>query len=815
MKHYCLYRFLFLFLGFFLLAQPAFAQVDLTDFVPDEEGAATGSFTLDQDGTAGSGDVVQIEFGSVLNEYLQFDVDDGRFELSDDLSLEGNELENFRVENAAADPTCDAPSEGRMYYNTTDDELRVCSNLSWSVVGSGGGGSVDQTNIVYVDGTRSVQTGEVYGNLADAIVYINTQSPGPSNPWVIIIEPGSNNETVTIPASTLLLGRDRTKTTFSGVITMSSNSAVQNVTIDDGGAGGELYVPGATSAFVTDSDVELGDGAGGGNDGTVSVVGSFLDGDNDASGLITATNSVVGLTSFINAGTLGTYNSSVFNLTDTGSWMNFGVAYDNNNIAAANQLDAEDTQDAIDELILGTPADSFTLDENQGGAQDVTLEFGNVVGETLQWDEINDYFSLSDALVVDGNVNLQGTILRLDSDEAGNPDQDIEIIASQGSENSGVLRYDDDNDRWELSNDGGAFEAILTGDGMDTPDRFHAVHNGNQSISGSGFSAVTGWTAPETISSGSFTFNATTGELTVNQDGWYMVSVHGGVENTGTGEGGAIRSTAGWRMTENTGSGFTLIPGSLFATYSREQFSGQTQGSVSFPREYSLGDIIRLEVENIDGGAMQTESGATALALFSLEGVTGPAGAQGLPGSVGLGTNETSFTIDQDEGGDPDQDVDIIAEQGSESNGILRYDDGNNRWEFSNDGGSTFKALSGGSGACGDNAVFWGERGTVVSDQSWALGNGQTPFGSIMGCPGNVRQIAATCTGTIGTSLSAVLRKNNVATSCSVNLSTTVGQATINSCSETFLSTDVLGVYAGTETGTWTECVGTFWVDYD
>ena len=70
-----------------------------------------------------------------------------------------------------------------------------------------------------------------------------------------------------------------------------------------------------------------------------------------------------------------------------------------------------------------------------------------------------------------------------------------------------------------------------------------------------------------------------------------------------------------------------------------------------------------------------------------------------------------------------------------------------------------------------------------------------------MGCNGRVKKFAATCTGATGTSLDAVIRKNNVATSCTVNLSTTVGQATISDCNESFLSTDVIGIYAGTENG--------------
>ena len=84
-----------------------------------------------------------------------------------------------------------------------------------------------------------------------------------------------------------------------------------------------------------------------------------------------------------------------------------------------------------------------------------------------------------------------------------------------------------------------------------------------------------------------------------------------------------------------------------------------------------------------------------------------------------------------------------------------------------------------------------------------------------MGCAGRVTRFAATCTALAGTSLGAVIRRNNVETSCSLNVSTTLGQATTVSCNESFGANDVVGIYAQTEVGSWSECVGTFWVKYD
>ncbi|MDF2379569.1 MAG: hypothetical protein P1V18_05130 [Candidatus Gracilibacteria bacterium] len=751
--------FRFSIIGLFMCFSISFAnaQVDLTDFVPDEEGAATGSFTLDQDGTAGSGDVVQIEFGSVLNEYLQFDVDDGRFELSDDLSLEGNELENFRVENAAADPTCDAPSEGRMYYNTTDDELRVCSNLSWSAVGSEGEGSVDQSNIVYVDSARIVQVGEVYSTLAAAVAYISGETPGPGNRWVILMEPGTNTESVTIPTFTYLVGRDRQSTIFTGTLTLLASSGLQGVSVN---GTGEVDIASPLTAHISDADVIIDDGASGGIDGTLVIHDSYVDGFIGASGAVMAYNSLIGPTSLTNNGSIATYHSTVLALTNNGGslWNNFGTAYSNSVPAAANRLDATNTQSAIDELILGTPADSFILDENQGVAQDVTLEFGNVVGETLAWDETNDYFELSDALIVGGNMNLDGEIpgevvLRFDADN-GSTGENARIIAEQGTDSDGELRYNASTNQWELSNDGGVFAAIATGAGLVTSDlaAVQARRTTDYVLTNAFVDITFDATDVENDAAVVEHDNTNTDQIDIKEDGIYSISYRTQFDiTTGT---TLVRAFGQVRLNDST-----IVPG----TESEVDIWYDSAQNLNATVVVSLsdGDFVSLQLSKETTGETATAIDDTVFVVIKLEGVAGATGAQGPAGAgntldeaydeggagVGRqivvdsgafdlqGTGEmielgdgsasdlqitfddgtdrsfgwddslssfflsesvdiygSTITLDADEAGNPDRDLEIVAEQGSESNGTLRYDDGNNRWEMSNDGG-TFSAL--------------------------------------------------------------------------------------------------------------------------
>jgi hypothetical protein len=92
----------------------------------------------------------------------------------------------------------------------------------------------------------------------------------------------------------------------------------------------------------------------------------------------------------------------------------------------------------------------------------LTLDFGGINSETITWDTTS--FLISNDLGVEGDLSQEGTTFTLDSDNIGSG-TNVDIIADQGTDNPGILRYNSLNNRWEISNDGGTFEAISTGGG--------------------------------------------------------------------------------------------------------------------------------------------------------------------------------------------------------------------------------------------------------------------------------------------------------------------------------------------------------------
>ncbi|GAF79565.1 unnamed protein product, partial [marine sediment metagenome] len=76
----------------------------------------------------------------------------------------------------------------------------------------------------------------------------------------------------------------------------------------------------------------------------------------------------------------------------------------------------------------------------------------------------NDWQVDATGNVTANNINSNGNTFTLDADNAG-AGADINIVAEQGSDSDGTLRYNSTTNRWEVSNDGGTFIEIATGTG--------------------------------------------------------------------------------------------------------------------------------------------------------------------------------------------------------------------------------------------------------------------------------------------------------------------------------------------------------------
>lgn len=501
--------------------------------------------------------------------------------------------------------------------------------------------------------------------------------------------------------------------------------------------------------------------------------------------------------------------------------------------------------------ITGTSSLDFTIDSSDVGG-DLELQFGTTLAEFLRWDAGLGDFVLSDTLRVGGNIDITENQITFDVDNVA-AGADVRILANQGSDLPGEIRYNATTNQWEYSNDGGAFEAIGSGGAP--------VVSQDLPIVQARISTVLA--IPTTFTDVSFDVtdienntlvldhdNTLRDRVLVLEDGLYFISYDFSIDYP-IANNSFVNIFSQVRVNDGT-----ILNGSQSQTSAEERDFDGSELSQSFVANLTAGDFLSLQLQRTATDVNTIANGI--FVVYKLEATVAP---------LGNGTDAEVFILDNDDTGGS-----LSFQFGTTLNETLLWDDSNSRFALSDDlrvegnlatvgqgyvAGDHTAADSDGvlnlgrngsswetfifdattddrfelsddlevqgnlevtgdiNSPCGPSGIFWAERGAVNSNQSWAMGNGQTPWGSPMGCAGRVTRFAATCTGSIGTSLDAVVRVNNVVTPCSLNLSTTVGQATTVSCNQAFGPNDVVGVYAGTEVGAWTNCVGTFWVRYD
>lgn len=197
--------------------------------------------------------------------------------------------------------------------------------------------------------------------------------------------------------------------------------------------------------------------------------------------------------------------------------------------------------------INGTPATTFTLDNDAISGANATLQFGNVSAETLTWDNANTRFNLSDDLNVINGLTVGGNTAVLDFDNTGGY-----INLQFGQTLNENLTWDNANTRFTLS------DALDVAGALSTRAATLTLGNGNNNnvaISDSSFLLISGPT-------GAFTLTGMTG----GYDGRIVTLI-----NT-TGQNMTITndatSTAANRFLTSTGlSLVTVGTGSFVAIY--------------------------------------------------------------------------------------------------------------------------------------------------------------------------------------------------------------------------------------------------------
>jgi hypothetical protein len=126
-------------------------------------------------------------------------------------------------------------------------------------------------------------------------------------------------------------------------------------------------------------------------------------------------------------------------------------------------------------------------------------------------------------------------------------------------------------------------------------------------------------------------FSLSSGEITFNKSGTFIVCVDFAINNYNGG-----RSGANGYLQMDTGSGFTDLSDYKLSTYNRDDDTGENSGTLVIPLTVDDGDKIRLQAIRYDGSAtLSTIPDGCSITIFDTRGERGPKGDDGAPGPTG------------------------------------------------------------------------------------------------------------------------------------------------------------------------------------
>ncbi len=327
-------------------------------FVTEENAVNADSFILDFDDT--SSDYIDLEFGDALTSRLRYDVINNKFIFNENLDMEGNEVQNLRIENLASAPTCDATAIGRIYYNTTDKLTYSCDGVStWNPLENALNATIEFP-VVQARRTTSY-------TLTTTFTDIDLDTTDLENDTTTLDHDDTNRDRINIGATAMyqiIYGY-----TAGGSAT-STHEARARVRVNDTTVlhGSESVNTNYNGEFSTTS---------------ASFLANLSDGDYISFQLQRDSTSDT------------TQDEIYFSIVKLE-----GIKGEKGDTGAAGP---------------STDSETFTIDnDNTGG--DLSLVFGQSLNERLTWDSVNSEFDLSDDLHITGGLEISGSFKDKDGD---------------------------------------------------------------------------------------------------------------------------------------------------------------------------------------------------------------------------------------------------------------------------------------------------------------------------------------------------------------------------------------------------------------
>ncbi len=267
----------------------------------------------------------------------------------------------------------------------------------------------------------------------------------------------------------------------------------------------------------------------------------------------------------------------------------------------------------------------YTFDADDSGG-DITLQFGDTLGEYLKWDSADETFKFSDDLDLEGNELKNFRIDNLDVA----PTCDGTTIGRAYYNTTDNNTYICNGTSWEQINGGGSG----TISGMLAAVQARRTSNFTLTNQSQWYDIPLDSTDVESDDTVIEHNGTNTERIDIKADGLYRLTYHLDANNNTTTHG--IQAKLRINNTSD-------IPGSFL-----ESTNYQTEHSpltATVLAELNNGDYITLQAQRL---SVNTVIGEPLITVVKLDGVKGD---KGDPGSVGTGTDSESWTIDQDNTG--------------------------------------------------------------------------------------------------------------------------------------------------------------------
>lgn len=378
------------------------------------------------------------------------------------IDMTGLEIQKLRIENATSNPTVASGTEsvfkGRVFFNSSTNKLYYYNGTAWQATGLVSitlGGDLSGTATTDVDGNVTL----------NATINANSIDLGTDTTGNYVATVASSGGTITV--------------TGSGSETAAVNVDLPNTGVTAGSYGSTTEIP----TFTVDAQGRLTAA------GTVSVATTLsIAGDTgtDTVNLLTDTLTVAGGEGIDVAVTNNTITVSAEDATTT----NKGVAsFDTNDFTVTSGAVT------IKNVNLGTQTTGDYVANIQGTANEVTVTPTSGEGTSVTIG-LPDDVTITNNLNVGGNLNVTGSINAVSTTEiniqdnkinlnsnfnTGTPTADAGIKVNRGDEADVELKWDETDNRWELTNDGTNYHAItrkfvdVVGDGVATS--YAVTHN--------------------------------------------------------------------------------------------------------------------------------------------------------------------------------------------------------------------------------------------------------------------------------------------------------------------------------------------------